>query len=229
MKSSVVVSGAAALALVLSSAQAAEGPYVSLQGGASFLSDADNVGAGLNLESSFEMGFVLAGAVGYDIRNSGIRVEGEVSYRRNGLDKLTLTDDGGVGAALGVGSLNGLTLETDGNVSALSVMANVFYDFRLARRVKSHVGGGVGVAHLSIDDAAILGVTVIDDDDIVFAYQVGGGVGFEVTPATTIFLDYRYFATLDPTFSFFPLGGLGVAFDSEYASHNVSVGIRYNF
>lgn len=225
MKSSVVVSGAAALALVLSSAQAAEGPYVSLQGGASFLSDADNVGGGVSIESSFETGFGLAGAVGYGIRNSGIRVEGEVSYRRNGLDKLTITNDGGVGAALGVGSLNGLSLAADGNVSALSGMVNAFYDFRLANRVKPYVGGGVGVARLSINDAAVLGVTVVDDDDIVFAYQVGGGVGFEATPATTIFLDYRYFATADPSFS----DVLGGAFESEYASHNVSVGLRYNF
>lgn len=225
MKSSVVVSGAAALALVLSSAQAAEGPYVSLQGGASFLSDADNVGGGISIESNFETGFGLAGAVGYGIRNSGIRVEGEVSYRRNGLDKLTVTNDGGVGAALGVGSLNGLSLAADGNVSALSGMVNAFYDFRLANRVKPYVGGGVGVARLSINDAAILGVTVADDDDIVFAYQVGGGVGFEATPKTTIFLDYRYFATADPSFS----DVLGGAFESEYASHNVSVGLRYNF
>ena len=225
MKSSVVVSVAAALALVLSSAQAAEGPYVSLQGGASFLSDADNVGGGISIESSFETGFGLAGAVGYGIRNSGIRVEGEVSYRRNGLDKLTVTNDGGVGAALGVGSLNGLSLAADGNVSALSGMVNAFYDFRLANRVKPYVGGGVGVARLSINDAAVLGITVVDDDDIVFAYQVGGGVGFEATPTTTIFLDYRYFATADPSFS----DVLGGAFESEYASHNVSVGIRHNF
>lgn len=217
----------AALALVLSSAQAAEGPYVSLQGGASFLSDADNVGGGISIESSFETGFGLAAAVGYGIRNSAIRVEAEVSYRRNDFDKLTITNDGGDG------SFNDLSFVADGNISALGVMANVFYDFRLGHRVKPYVGGGIGVARLSIDNAAILGGTVVDDDDTVFAYQVGGGVGFEVTPATTIFLDYRYFATADPSFLFFPdilgVGGIGVAFDSEYASHNVSIGLRYNF
>ena len=213
------------LALVLSPAQAAEGPYVSLQAGASFLSDADNAGGGVSIESSFDTGFNVGGAIGYGIRNSGIRIEGEVSYRVNDLDNLTVTNDGGVGAALGVGSLNGLSLAADGDVSALSGMVNVFYDFQLANSVKPYVGGGIGVARLSINDAAVLGITLVDDDDIVFAYQVGGGVGFEATPTTTIFLDYRYFATADPSFS----DVLAGAFDSEYASHNVSVGIRYNF
>ncbi len=215
----------AALALVLSSAQAAEGQYVSLQGGASFLYDATNVGGGISIESVFDTGFNVAVAVGYGIRNSAIRVEGEVSYRRNDLDKLTITNDGGAGVAAGVGSLNGLSLAADGDVSALSGMVNAFYDFQLANSVKPYVGGGIGVARLSINDAAVLGITVVDDDDIVFAYQVGGGVGFEATPTTTIFLDYRYFATADPSFS----DVLGGAFDSEYASHNVSVGIRHNF
>lgn len=216
--------GIAAFACSVSSAQAAEGPYVSFQAGGSFLSDADNVGAGLTIESSFDTGFGLAGAAGYSFKN-GIRLEGEVSYRRISLDKLTITNDGGLGVALGVGSLDGLSLSADGNVSALGFMANAFYDFRLGNSVKPYVGGGVGLARLSINDVAVLGVTIVDDDDTVFAYQVSGGVGFEVTPATTIFLDYRYFATADPSFS----DVLGGGFNSEYASHNVSVGLRYNF
>ena len=170
MKPLTALLGIAAFACSISFAQAAEGPYVSLQGGGSFLSDADNVGGGISIESSFETGYNVSGAAGYSFKN-GIRLEGEISYRRNSLDKLTITADGGVGVALGVGSLNGISADADGNVSALSFMANAFYDFRLANSVKPYVGGGIGVARLSINDAAVLGITLVDDDDIVFAYQ----------------------------------------------------------
>ena len=70
---------------------------------------------------------------------------------------------------------------------------------------------GVGYANVDLDG---------DEDDSVFAYQVGAGIGYAVSDQATIDLKYRYFATEDPDF-----GGV----DAEVASHNIYLGIRVNF
>lgn len=54
----------------------------------------------------------------------------------------------------------------------------------------------------------------------MFAYQVGAGVGYALTPQVTLDVKYRYFATADPDFD---------GTDMEYASHNIYAGIRLDF
>ena len=96
-------------------------------GKVSMLQDADNTGGGISIKSEYESGFGLSGQVGATF--GGIRVEGELLWSTNDADKLVVTNDGGVGVALGVGSLNGLTLDADGDVNAIALMANGYYDF----------------------------------------------------------------------------------------------------
>ena len=67
----------------------------------------------------------------------------------------------------------------------------------------------------------MVGISLVDDDDTVLAYQVGAGLGYAVNATTTIFVDYRYFATEDPEFSY--------SQEAEIDSHNISLGLRYNF
>ncbi len=59
-----------------------------------------------------------------------------------------------------------------------------------------------------------------NDDDTVFAYQVGAGVGYAVTEKVSFDVKYRYFATSDPEFD---------TTKAEYSSHNVYAGIRVTF
>ena len=54
----------------------------------------------------------------------------------------------------------------------------------------------------------------------MFAWQVGAGIGYALTPQLTFDLKYRYFATSDPEFD---------GTEVEYASHNVYAGIRLHF
>ncbi len=212
----------------ISSALAADGFYVNVMAGVNFLQNADNTGGGITLTSEFEPGFGLAGAGGYKFSN-GIRLEGELGYRRNALDRLVVTNDGGVGVALGVGSLNGLSLDADDEVSALSFMVNGFYDFDLGSGWMPYVGGGVGLALVDAE-ASVLGVTVVDDDDTVFAYQIGAGIGYVASTSQpleeyVVTLDYRYFATADPSLT----DAAGGAFDSEFSGHYFGVGMRFQY
>ena len=153
-------------------------------------------------------------------------MEGEVSYRKNDLDKFDVTNV----TLAGIGSFDNLgSLDADGDVLALGFMANGWYDFDTGSPWKPFVGGGLGIARISLNDvtATAFGVTVplADDKDWVFAYQVGAGIGYEVTPTTTVSLGYSFFATADPDFT----DVTGIPFDAEYQSHNIEIGLRFGF
>ncbi len=212
----------------ISGALAADGLYFNVMAGGNLLEDADNTGGGITITSEFDTGFGFAGAGGYKYTN-GIRVEGEIGYRQNDFDRLVVTNDGGAGVALGVGSLNGLSLAAKEAVSVLSFMVNGYYDFDLGSAWMPYVGGGVGLALIDAE-ASVLGVTLVDDDDTVFAYQFGAGIGYVVSSSRdleefVVTLDYRYFATADPSLT----DAVGDGFDSEYSSHYLGVGMRFQY
>lgn len=191
--------------LMASFSFAAVGPYVSGQVGATFLQDADfSASGGLTGETSFDTGFNLGVAGGYDFGPA--RVEGEVAYRLNDVDEY---------------QVNGLgTFAGDGDVSTLSLMANGFWDIETGSRVTPYLGAGIGVAQVSMDDPSV----PMDDDDTVFAYQLAAGVAFDLNPSLALDLGYRYFATSDPEFD-----DAAGTFETEYMSHNLSLGLRYTF
>ena len=118
-----------------------------------------------------------------------------------------------------------------GDISALTFMGNVYYDFDLGSGWKPYVGGGLGVASISLESKLTAdGRTLADDKDTVFAYQAGGGVGYEFATSEdytiTVSLDWRYFRTADPTFN----GEVtGAEFDTEIGGHEISLGLRYGF
>lgn len=196
--------------------------YGGISGRVSFLRDADNSGGGISIESSYDTGLGVSGHVGAAFGN--FRIEGELGWQKNDVDKLTITNDGGIGVALGVGSLNGLSVDADGDVSGIALMVNGYYDFDTGGPWKPYVGVGIGYARVSADISAV-GVKIVDDHDNVFAYQGMLGIGYEISKATTIYGGYRYFATADPSFE----DTAGSSFDSETRSHNIEAGIRFVF
>lgn len=226
VKTSTIVAVLALAGLAISGAANAQGYnppgyYAGLQGQYVTLRDADYTD-GLAIQSEASKGFGISAIGGYDFGN-GLRAEGEFGYRRNSLDQFEITNDGGLGAAAGVGSLSGQTLETDGTTDALYLMANGWYDFMI-RGFRPYIGGGIGFARVSVD-GSVRGVQLLDDSDTVFAYQLGAGVGFDVAPNVTVSLDYRYFATQDPELD--AAGGTTV--DGEYQTHNIGISARYRF
>jgi len=229
------VAASVAILSPLSSALAADGFYLNVGAGVNLLEDADNsvttVGPA-EIKSEYDIGFGLTGAGGYKFTN-GIRVEGEIGYRRNAFDQLSFTNDGGLGVAWGVGSLNGFSLDADDEMSALSFMVNGYYDFDLGSGWMPYVGGGVGLALVDAKaSVSLLGVdvTLINDDDTVFAYQIGAGIGYvaarsNVLEEYVVTLDYRYFATADPSLT----DELGNGVDTEYSGHFFGIGLRFQY
>lgn len=207
-----------------------DGLYLEGRGGVSFTSDIDNSGQGIVIEAEVDPGFAGEGAVGY-AHDSGFRGEIALGYRQSGVDDLTIQNDGGFGAALGVGSLNGVSLGSlgvgvDGDGSLLNVMVNGYYDFDLGSKLTPFIGAGVGWGHVSLDidlDSGGQTVSVVDDSDNVFAYQGIIGLSYEFTDGVSALASYSYLATSDPEFE----DSSGVPFDSEYSSHNILVGVRF--
>ena len=215
------------------------GAYTSLYGGASLLKDADNTGppfvAGFpdtSVESSFDTGFVVGGTIGH-ASSSGIwhmRLEADLNYRQHDLDDLTVTSDGGLGFLLGLPPLDGLSasslgLDVGGDVSTFGALVNAWLDFDIGGSLMPYLGGGLGIADISLDEISVAGIEIVDDSDTVFAYQLGAGLGWIVNPDIVVSLDYRWFATEDPTFEHV----LGGEFESEYSNHNFMLGLRIRF
>ena len=222
-----------------------DGPYIGLYAGAGVLEDADNTGGpfvtgfpGTSIAFETDIGYVLGGVIGYALSRSGwdIRLEFDLSYRQNDIDKLKASSDGGLGSLLGTGSLNGVsTSAIDGDANVFAGLVNAWFGMQTGTAIVPYIGGGVGLANVSIDDlkidGVINGVTVnnvqlTDDSDTVFAWQVGAGVVWTLTPRIALSIDYRWFNTDDPKFNFDPTGS---GFESEHSSHNVLAGIRYVF
>ncbi len=204
-------------------AAAPGGFYVSAFGGANWLEDTDfliDVGGGpVSVNNDYDTGFLVGGAFGYDFGAFaggpfGVRLEGELSYRENDIDVHSVA-----GAAL-AGS--------DGDTSAFAGMVNVLFDLHLNSPFTVFAGGGIGAANVDFDGHSATAVgTVLDDDDTRFAYQFIGGVGYEITPAWVIDVQYRYFRVdnVDLTSN----AGVAVSTDADYESHAVLGGIRWRF
>ena len=215
------------LAYSLPAAAASKGWYVSGNAGFSTLMDGDfqdvfpvaGVSVTAKGESEYDTGFGISGAVG---RSWGkFRLEGEFSYRKNDLDKLTITSVGAAGVL--VTGVAAFALE--GDVTSLGLLANVYYDFGTGKKWVPFVMGGIGGAIVGLDVTSIGGAAVTyDESDEVLALQIGGGIAYNISPTTAVNLSYRYFRTADPTFD----DGVDVI-DSEYQSHNLLAVVTYAF
>ena len=120
--------------------------------------------------------------------------------------------------------------DVDGAFSMLAFMVNADYDFDMGSPWKPYIGGGLGVATISLDTKTDTGRSLTDDSDTVFAYQVGAGIGYEFPleegRSVTVSLDWRYFGTQTPTFT----GAVtGTEFDVEINGHDIGIGIIYGF
>ena len=191
----------------IASAQAGQGMYVSGNIGMAVATDADVTDASPYTGTmQYDSGLALLGAVGYGMDN--FRIEGEVGYQKNDFDSLEII---------------GYKFDLSGDISTLSGMCNGYYDFSVGHGFTPFVTAGIGFAQVEINDYSVDGYSepAWNDDDTVFAWQVGAGVGYAVSNNMTLEAKYRYFATNKAEFD----DGSTL----EFASHNFYVGMRYSF
>ena len=193
-----------------SAAAAQDSTYVSGSVGYTF---ADDFETDVGVAASIDNGYAATGAVG---RSFGpIRGEIEGSYRRSKVDE-----------ARGLG----VVVEGKGEVSALSAMANIYFDPALELGpVKPYIGGGVGISRFRARDVEAVGIpgaSPVSGSETGFAWQLMAGVGLAVSEQATVTAGYRYFATPDVEVNVASLGPVEV---DGLGLHALEVGLRLRF
>lgn len=169
-----------------------------------------NIGFGIRPDSSVnafpvdiqnDPAFVINGAIGVEL-NPVIRIEAEVGLHNNTAD-----------------------ISPFGNeftFSMVSFMANGYFDIPTNSPFRPYVGAGGGFGVAGVEEDA--GVTSTDSD-LVGAFQLMAGIGFDVSPRATFTFGYRYFFTSDPNFTVAVAG----PFEMDYTSHDFLFGARFRF
>ena len=118
------------------------------------------------------------------------------------------------------------TLPASGNVTIKSLMVNTIGEYHNETIWVPYVILGAGYADVSVSQVNAEGAAFIASSSSgVFAYQVGAGLGLELSGHLTLDIGYRYFATLEPELKLAD----GSKFKSEIASHNLLVGLRLKY
>jgi opacity protein-like surface antigen len=210
-----VLCGFVVLALTVSSAYADinTGWYYGLGAGGALLTDGDYTTAAANTgDFEHDIGFLVSGAVGYKFGMP--RLEAEILYQCNDYDKQNAT-----GSA---------SADVSGEISSLAFMVNGYLDFANESSFTPFIIVGAGVANVEIDDLrSSAGASLADDDDTVFAYQVGAGVAIDISDNFILDFKYCYFGTSDQDFPDINNGSGTI--ENEFASHNMTIGFRYSF
>jgi len=159
---------------------------------------------------SYKTGGVVSGAVGYRFDN-GLRLEEELSYRGADFDKASLAGYNDV--------------DINSKFTAVAFMTNLFYDIKTESIVSPYFGVGLGTCTVKVDDATFSsgGYSTpgwYEDDQTVLAYQLGVGLGFNVSQNVTFDVGYRFFGTEDIQFT---------DYKSTFSSHAGTVGVRFIF
>lgn len=164
--------GALLASLVSLPALADEGPYLRLGAGGNHVDD------DVFSDVDFEFGYVGTAAFGYNWffpdALADLRVELEGSYRYNDTD-----------------SLGNLSL--DGDATVYGAMINGYIDIKTTLPVVPYLGVGAGAARLDYEDDGAGVIPPIDDHDVKFAYQVMGGINYDLGSNLALGLEYRFF------------------------------------
>jgi opacity protein-like surface antigen len=172
-------------------------PYVSLSGGPAFSEAKDNI---TGTSERADSGGVIETAVGlafwdemysYGLMNSyGLRAELALSFQAD-----TYEDPTG-----------------DVEVETGTAMINGYLDIYTESPLTPYFLVGLGRANVEVD----LGTGFGSDDAYMFAYQVGGGVGYSIGEHIILDLKYKYFGTEEYQLL-------------RFNSHQVQFGVRYQF
>jgi len=189
----------AALAIA-APAEAAGGWYATVTGGANWVDDNNTFLNPVALTTltwltEADTGFVIAGAVGMNFGHmmSGLRGEVELSWRQNNVDGLYSSN------ILGPTPFQSGTIDYDHETFA--VLANIWWDIPVGG-FSPYIGGGIGWADTSIDGAytctgggacPVPAVVPFDFSDDGFAWQLGAGINFQISPNVKLGVGYRFF------------------------------------
>jgi len=149
----------------------------------------------------------FAGALGLRLSRQ-MRIEGELTYRKNDMSRITF--DSGADADLG------------GELGSLFGLVNLYYDVPVPFRwdLKPFVSAGIGFGrHEGEFSDSSSTVPLISESASGLAWQLGTGFRYRVNRDLAFSLGYRYLGSSDLEFD---------TLDFEYSSHEMRVGLEYD-
>ncbi len=148
----------------------------------------------------------FAGALGLRLSRD-TRMEAEFSYRKADISG---ADVGGTG-----------NIDMGGKISSKFGFISLYHDFNYPRwKMQPFIGGGLG---LVFHDASIVdpsGTTLTTSDSSTgFAYHLGGGLKYRMSPELAVTGGYRYIGT----------GDMDIAsYQIDYSSHEFRLGMEWD-
>lgn len=136
---------------------------------------------GVRAEFSYENATMVSGALGYAV-GDGFRTEFEVGYANVEGDRIEVSN----------GTSSTSADFSDYEASTLLTTVNVFYDIKTKGSVSPYVGGGLGIAQLSVDGFTAAGWTVYGGTDTKLAAFGETGLSLPVTESLDIVPAYRF-------------------------------------
>lgn len=188
--------------------------YVKGFGGATWPSNFDTIlkEEGEQIASpsfDYDTGYTLGVAVGAAL-TPNISMEIEYTHRSTDVE---ITD----------GDDDDESVIANGDTSANAFMVNAIYMFDgmgTTGAMRPYLGGGIGGAKVE--------TSIPDQDygsDTLLAYQVFGGVGYDLNPNVNLYAEGRWFQTESGRFD----GPGGDNFDGKFKTFDLLVGMRYGF
>lgn len=190
------------------------GPYLGAFIGESALTTAEGSGDQGSFGLKFKPDLLGSAVVGWDFEPGNPvgegRVELEYTRRSNPIDQVKFVE----------GSFEG-----GGNVTAESLLVNFFAVLHDKSSWSPYAGLGIGAARIGASDLKVTGQTLSNGSNVVFAYQLGGGIDIALSDHLNLDLGYRFFSCTGPKFT----DVNGHKFEMDYVSHNAIIGLRVGF
>jgi opacity protein-like surface antigen len=172
--------------------------YGSANAGVALATDSDLKVTGFpTVTIEYDTGYTVGGAIGYMMES--FRIEGEVSYQANDVDKV-----------------DGLSLDPlSAEASALTFLANGYWHFLAGSSFVPYITAGIGATNIQFEMTG-----EPDEDDTVWAYQLGVGVLFKLRETLALDCKYRYLGASNAEFT---------DAEIEVASNNITIGLVMAF
>jgi OmpA-OmpF porin, OOP family len=205
-------------------AMAGDGVYVGIDAGGISVNDAelgigvlDDAGT-LKSGKGYDVGIVA----GYDFGK--FRLEAEASSRTADSSGIEVRK-GGVPITSAATTAGTGQISTNGQATAKSLMANAMLDLGGDDGLQAFVGGGAGIAKVSVENF-IVDPVWLKGSDSGFAWQALAGIRYPVNDHVDVGLKYRFFN--GPKAALADRLGRDAIVDN-FQSHSLMANISYNF
>ena len=213
---------AAGMVLAFANGAAAEGGYVSVMGGYSFLNDStigaerDDLSGSVDAITLEDSSAIFGGAIGYNFKGPW-RVEVEATYQEYDVEQL-------------LNSVKVLVPAT-GDVGVISAGINGIYDIKQSDMpVTPYIGAGVGAIYADANDVKVAGRSTLNDQAFAPTAVLMLGVGYDLTESVALTAGYRLqgIGYLDGSNT--RSNGSNISGEADVLLvHTATAGLRFNF